>query len=57
MLCQVGFESFRKLAPCQHYAPSTAFAFEPDIRAETRDDPFVGATWMLLSEAEMVIGV
>jgi hypothetical protein len=55
VLCQIGFESFGKLTPRQQYAPSTAFAFEPDIRAKPYDGPLIGATGMLFSEAEMVI--
>jgi hypothetical protein len=55
MLCQIGFESFCKFTPRQHNTSSTAFAFEPDIRAEPRDNPLVRATWVLLSKAEMII--
>jgi len=55
MVCQIGFESFCKFAACEHDAPPTAFTFEPDIRAETRDRPFVGAAWMLFAEAEVVV--
>ena len=55
MLCQIGFESFGKFTPGQHHAPTAAGAFESDIRAETRDNPLVGTTRMLFSEAEAVI--
>jgi hypothetical protein len=55
VLCQIGFESFGKFAPSEHDASSTALAFKPDIRAETCDSPLVGATWMLFSEAEMIV--
>ena len=55
VLCQIGFESFGKFAPSEHDTPATDFAFEPDIRAETCDSPLVGATWMLFSEAEMIV--
>lgn len=55
MFRQIGLESLRQLAPREHDAPPTAFTFESDIRAETRDRPFVGAAWMLLAEAEVVV--
>jgi hypothetical protein len=55
VLCQIGFESFGELAPRQHDTPPTTFALEPDIRAQACDRPFIGATWMLLSEAEMIV--
>ena len=55
MLGQVGFQSLGKLTPRQQDAPPAAFAFEPDIRAETRDGPFVGAARMLFSETEMIV--
>jgi hypothetical protein len=55
VLCQIGFESLGKLTPCEQDTPSTAFTFEPDIRAKPRDGPFVGAARMLFSEAEMIV--
>ena len=55
MLCKVRFESFCQLAPGQQDAPAAALAFEPDIRAQTRDGPLVGAARMLLSKAEMIV--
>ena len=55
MLGKVGFESLGKLAPRQQDAPPAAFAFKTDIRAKTYDGPFVGATRMLFSEAEMIV--
>ena len=55
MLCQVCFESFGKFTSGKHHPPATTFALEPDIRAETSDNPFVGATRMLFSEAELII--
>ena len=55
VLCQIGFESFGKFAPSEHDTSATSLAFKPDIRAETCDRPFVGATGMLFSEAEMVV--
>ena len=57
MLCQVGFQSLGKFAPRQQDAPSTAFAFQTDIRTKTCDNPFIGATRMLLSQAQMIVKV
>jgi hypothetical protein len=55
VLCQIGFESFGKFAPCQQDAPTAALAFKPNIRAKAYDSPFIGATGMLFSKAEMII--
>ena len=55
MLCKVRFQSLCQLTPCQHDTPAAAFAFQPDIRAETCDGPFVGAARVLLSKAEMIV--
>ena len=55
MLGKVGFESLGQLTPRQQNAPPAAFAFQPDIRAETCDGPFIGAARVLLSEAEMIV--
>ena len=55
MLGQVGFEPLGKLAPRQQDAPSAAFAFETDIRAEACNSPFVGPARVLFSEAEMIV--
>jgi hypothetical protein len=55
VLCQIGFESFGELTPCQQDVPSAAFAFEPDIRAQAYDRPLIRSTWVLFSESEMVI--
>ena len=55
MFSEVDFESLCKFAPRQHHAPSAAFAFQPNIRAETRDRPLIGATWMLFAEAQVVV--
>ena len=55
MLGKVGFESLGKFAPRQQDAPSTAFAFQPDIRAKTCNGPLVGTARVLLSQAEMIV--
>lgn len=55
MLREVGFEAFGKFASCKHNTPPTPFAFEPDIRAQTRDSPFIGTTRMLFAEPQVVV--
>jgi len=55
VLCEVGFEAFGKFAPRKQYTPPASFAFEPDIRAETRDRPFVGAARMLFAETQVIV--
>jgi hypothetical protein len=55
VLGKVSFESLCKFTPRQQDAPSAAFAFEPDIRAETGDGPFIGTARMLFAEAEVVV--
>jgi hypothetical protein len=55
MLGQVSFESFGKFTARQQYPPPTTFALQPDIRAKTRDNPLIGSTGMLFSEAKMIV--
>ena len=55
MFCKVGFESLGKFTPREQDAPTAAFAFEPDIRAKSRDGPFIGAARMLFSQAKMIV--
>lgn len=55
MFGEVGFKPLGEFAPCEHDAPSTAFTFESDICAKTRDGPFVGAAWMLFAETEVIV--
>ena len=55
MLGQVGFESLGEFAPGQQNAPPTAFALEPDIRAQPRDGSLVGTAWMLFAQTQVVI--
>jgi hypothetical protein len=52
---EIGFESLGQFAPGKHDAPSTAFAFQPDIRAEPRDDPFIGAAGMLFTQSQVIV--
>ncbi len=55
MFCQIRFESLREFAPREHDASPAAFAFKPDIRAETSDSPLVGSTRMLFAESQVVV--
>lgn len=55
MFCQVRFHPLCQFAPREHDAPTTAFALQSNIRAESRDRPFVGAARMLLAELEAVV--
>ena len=57
MFCKIGFESSGKFAACEHDAPPAAFAFQPDVRAEACDGPFVGAARVLFAEAQVVVEV
>jgi hypothetical protein len=52
---EISFQSFGKFTTGQHDAPSTALAFEPDVRAQARDRPFIGATGMLFAQAQMIV--
>ncbi len=55
MFCQAGFESLGKFTPREHNPSAAAFAFEADIRTQTRNGPLIGAAGMLFSEAEMIV--
>jgi len=55
MFGEVDFKSLCKFAPREHDAPSAAFAFQPNIRAETRHSPLVRATGMLFAESQVVV--
>jgi len=55
MFGEIGFEPFRKFAAGEHDAASAAFAFQPNIRAKTRDGPFVGAAGMLFAQAQVIV--
>jgi hypothetical protein len=55
MFSEVDFKSLCKLAPREHDTPSAALAFQPNIRAETRDSPLIGPTWMLFAESQVVV--
>jgi hypothetical protein len=52
---EVGFETLGEFAAGEHDAPSAAFAYETDVRAEAGDGPFVGTARMLFSEAKMIV--
>ncbi len=51
MFREVDLEPPRQFAAGEHDAPSTAFAFESDIRAETDNGPFVRTAGMRLAQA------
>ena len=57
MFSEIGFESLCKFAAREHDAPSAAFTFESNIRAETCDGPLVGAAGMLFTEAQVIVEV
>ena len=52
---EVDFESLREFAPRKHDASSTAFTFQSDICAETRDCPLVGTARVLLAKAQVIV--
>ena len=52
-----GFEPFRQFAPREHDAPSATCAFQPNIRAQARDNPFIGAAGMLFAQAQVIVEV
>ena len=52
---EIGFEPFGEFAPGKHNMAPTTFAFEPDIRAEASDGPFVGAARMLFAKAQVIV--
>ena len=55
VFCEIGFETFGKFAAGQHDTPSATFAFDANVRAETRDGPFIGAARVLFAEAQVVV--
>ena len=55
MLGKIGLESFCKFTAGEHHASSTAFAFQPNIRAETDNGPFIRAAGMLFAQAQMIV--
>ena len=55
MLRKIGLESFCKFTAGEHHASSAAFALQPDIRAETDNGPFIRATGMLFTQAQMIV--
>jgi hypothetical protein len=54
---EIGFETFSKFTAGEQDASATAFAFQPNIRAETRDGPFIGAARMLFAQAQVIVEV
>jgi hypothetical protein len=52
---EIGLEPLCEFASGEHDTPSAAFAFQPNIRAQTRDGPFVGTARMLFAETQMIV--
>jgi hypothetical protein len=52
---EVGFKPFGKFTAGKHDAASAAFTFEPDIRAQACDGPFIGTARMLFAEAQVIV--
>lgn len=55
MLGQVRFESLCQFPPREQDAPAATLTLQADIRAKTRDNPFIGATRMLFPQAQMIV--
>jgi len=55
VLGEIDLESLREFPPREHDPPPAAFAFEPDIRAETRDRPFVGAARVRFAQPQVIV--
>lgn len=55
MFGEIHFEAAVQFSTGEHDAATTAFALQPNIRAETRDRPFVGTARMLFAKSEMVV--
>jgi hypothetical protein len=55
MLGEIGFEPFGQFTTGKHDPPATAFAFQPNIRAQARDRPLIGATGMLFAQAQVIV--
>jgi len=52
---EICFEPLCKFASCEHDTPPAASAFQSNIRAKTRDGPFVRTARMLLAEAQVIV--
>jgi hypothetical protein len=55
MVGEICFETLGKLTPGQHDSPATAFALQANVRAETDNGPFIGATGVLLAQAQVIV--
>jgi hypothetical protein len=54
---EVGFEPLGKFTTGKQNAASTAFALQPNIRAQARNSPFIGTTGMLFAQAQVIVEV
>jgi hypothetical protein len=52
---EIRLEAFGQFAAGEQDAPPATLAFQTDVRAEARDGPFVGAAWMLLAQAQVIV--
>jgi hypothetical protein len=54
---KVGFEPLGKFTTGKHDAASAAFALQPNIRAQTRNNPLIGTAGMLFAQAQVIVEV
>ena len=55
MFGEIDFEPFGKFTTGKHDPPAAAFTFQPNIRAQARDDPLIGAAGMLFAQAQVIV--
>jgi len=55
MYGEICFKPLCKFASGEHDTPPAASTFQPNIRAETRDGPFIGAARMLFAQAQVIV--
>jgi len=55
MVGEIRLEAAVQFSTGEHDSPTAAFALQSDVRAETRNRPFVGAARVLLAESEAVV--
>lgn len=52
-----GFQTARKDTPRQHHSPSAPQAFQPDIRSQADNLPFITTAWVRFAQPDLVIDV
>lgn len=55
MTGEIDFQPPGKLTPCKHDAVLAKLTFKTNIRAETDDNPFVGAARMGLAQTQVIV--